>query len=584
MLEYEGPLHRAVLSRTLWLILLGPLLGLLWQLLVVRPRVDRAHGEALRRELIRAGWAGAVGLLATAVALAAHAARLISLPQGQRALFDHVVSGTRLPGLESPLDLWLDGRSVVTCGVACAVACAAGVRLLRGRSFERTWPRWAWLQLALLGALLAFLGDGLITVVAGWSLAGGAGVWIAGWHDPRASVLAAAWAVVAGGAVVVGAALLFWGLAGSWEGSDYEVDPPSLAAVRVEGRPGEATLTLTGAPGALVFLDDARVAALHSPFVRAQVTPGAHVVRIAAGGQTDVTSRVVLAPGDDAVLVPVEPTLSLHAMRDALDLHDSHGEPVFRRALEARLAPGGVGVVAATLLAWLLAVGAMSAVHASLAAPTALAALSSGGSTAMLGPVLLLRADFLFPSAIHTGAVVVIAGCALLLGATWRALPYDGLPRWVAFATGAPAGLVCVALGLGGEAYALASIVLLGLGAAMLHLSQRRAALPLGGENPDASPLLTTPARLGDLLATMEHGVVGAVARTIAASTHALAWIVATADRHIVTSPAERLADGVLYVSRAATPILGVGPGRIAWWLLALAGLVALVHALWSGG
>ncbi len=204
MLEYVGPLHRAVLSRTLWLVLLGPLVGLAWQLLAVRPRVRRAHGPALRRELSRAGWAGAAGVVSAAVVLAAHAARLATLPAGQRALYDHVLPGARMPGLDAPLDLWLDESSAVPAGIACLVACGAAVALLRGRSFERSWPRWTWLQLALLGALLSFLGDGLPTIAAGWALAGAAGAWLAGWPVASASVTAAASAAAGGAALLLG--------------------------------------------------------------------------------------------------------------------------------------------------------------------------------------------------------------------------------------------------------------------------------------------------------------------------------------------------------------------------------------------
>lgn len=591
MLDYEGPLHRAVLSRTLWLVLLGPLLGLFFQLLVVRPRARRARGEALRRELARAGLAGAAGIFAAAAALAVHAVALLRLPAGQKALYDHVATGARLPGLEAPLDLWLDERSAVACGLACVVACAAAVRLVSRPSFERSWPLWAWLQLALLGALLAFLADGLVTVVAGWSLAGAAGAWLAGWRDARASVPAAAWAVVAGAAALTGIALLFWGLGGSWEDAQYEADPQPLLAVRTDGRAGEATLTLTGAPGALVFLDDARQSSLRAPFTRVALPPGPHVARVSSGEASDRRTRLVLAAGDDVVLVPVGPTLSLHTMRDALEVRDRHGEPVFRRLLEARVAPGGIGVVAATLLAWLLAVfalGGLCVSQAALAPPGPLAALAASSTTSLLGPMLLLRADFLFPSAVRTGAVVAIAGAALVLAATWRALPYEGTSRWLVFATGAPGGLALIALGLGGSGRALVAMVVVGLGVAVLKVLAPRVEAPPADvaalDDAEDSALLSVPARLGELLATMEHAVVGAVAGAAAASAHLLAWTVAMTNQRVITTPADRVADGVLRASRAVEPLAGASLGRIVWVLLALAGSFALFHAVWPGG
>ncbi len=589
MLDYEGPLHRAVLSRTLWLVLLGPLLGLFWQLLFVRPRAARARGEAFRRELARGGLAGALGIFASAAALAVHVVQMLAAPAGQRALYDHVVSGARLPGLEAPLDLWLDGRSAVACGLACVVACASAVRLASAPTFERLWSRWVWLQLALLGALLAFLADGLFTVVAGWSLAGAAGAWLAGWRDARASVPAAAWAVVAGASVLVGATLLFWGLGGSWEQAQYESDPQPLIAVRADGRAGEATLTLTGAPGAHVSIDDARPAALRAPFVRLPLAPGPHVVRVSSGAVVDARSRLVLADGEDAVLVPVGPTLSLHTMRDALEVRDRRGEPVFRRLLEARVAPGGIGVVAATLLAWLVATFAManlSVPQAALGPPGALSALASSVTTSLLGPMLLLRADFLMPSAVRAGAIIAIAGAAIVLGATWRALPYDGASRWLVFATAAPTGLACIALGLGGATPALVAMSVVGLGVAALKLFARPDQAPGldASDDPDDTVVLTIPERLGGLLATMEHGVVGAVAGAAAAAAHIAAWTVAMADQHLIASPSDRVADGLLRASRAVTPLTGVSLGRLVWGLLALVGIAALVHAVWPGG
>jgi hypothetical protein len=589
MLDYEGPLHRAVLSRTLWLVLLGPLLGLFWQLLVARPRAARAHGEALRKELVRGGLAGVLGVFAATAALAVHVVQLIAAPAGQKALYDHVVSGARLPGLDAPLDLWLDAASAAACGLACVVACAAALRLASAPSFERVWSRWAWLQLALLGALVAFLADGLVTVVAGWSLAGAAGAWLAGWRDARASVPAAAWAVIAGSSVLVGAALLFWGLGGSWEDAQYETDPQPLIAVRTVGRAGEATLTLTGAPGSVVSIDDARASSLRSPFVRLPLAPGPHVVRVSGAATADTRSRLVLADGDDVALVPVGPTLSLHTMRDALEVRDRRGEPVFRRLLEARVAPGGIGVVAATLLAWLVAtfaMGNLSVPQAALAPPGALSALASSVTTSLLGPMLLLRADFLMPSAVRAGSVIAIAGAAMVLGATWRALPYDGMSRWLVFATSAPTGLACVALGLGGAGRALVAICVLGVAVAALKLFAPRteAPGPDAYDDPDDTAVLTIPERLGELLATMEHGVVGAVAGAASASAHVVAWTVAMTDQHVLASPADRVADGLLRASRAAEPLAGVSLGRIVWGLLALVGFVALVHALWPGG
>jgi hypothetical protein len=327
---------------------------------------------------------------------------------------------------------------------------------------------------------------------------------------------------------------------------------------------------------------------MRAPFARVPLSPGPHVVRVSMGEAADVKTRLVLADGVDAVLVPVGPTLSLHTLRDALDVRDRHGEVVFRRALEARVAPGGVGVVAATLLAWLFAAFAMGGVfspQASLEPPGALSALGCA-AISLLGPMLLLRAEFLFSSAVRTGAVLAVAGAAMVLGATWRALPFDGVARWLVFAATAPAGLGCIALGLGGADQALVAMVVVGLGVAVLCLRAHRVdprQLP-ALDDPEDSALLTVPAALGELVVTMEHGVVGAVAGASSGVAHITAWMVATADEQVFASPADRVAEGLLRTSRAVQPMVGASVARIAWALLALLGAAALLYALWPGG
>jgi hypothetical protein len=586
MLEYAGPLHRAVVSRTLWLVLLGPALGLSWQLVVARSRTARARGDAQRQEIDRATVAGLVVIVATTLALVAQIFRLLRLPVDHRSLYDHALSGPPLPGLEAPLDLWLDGRSATVAALVCGLACACAWSLATRPPAERTWPTWAWLHLAMLGALLAFLSDGLAPILVGWALAGASSVWLVGWGNPGASLRSAAWAVVGGAALVVGAVVLFWGLGGSWEDSDYEPEPRLLSAVTVNGGESPA-LELTGDPGASVFLDDARQSSLRAPFATV-VAPGMHTVRVATGESPDLSARFQASPGKDVVLVPVGPTLSIHSMRDALDAVDSRGDAPFRRALEARIAPGGVAVVAAVLLLWLGATFATWTVGTSIephVVPAPLRAFACAVTVPLLGAVLLLRVDFLFPSALHTGAVVAIVGAAMVLGATWRALPSDGLARWVAFTTGAPAGLVCIALGLAGSAAALAAMVVLALAVAATHLFAHT--LPPSSSPPasDDEPfILAAPARIGSLVVAMEHEVLGAIATAASAATHLFAWTLAVADAHVVAAPGDRVADGLLRATRVAEPALGGRPSRIAWGLLGLLGLAGILHALWPGG
>ena len=587
MLDYQGPLLRAALSKTLWLVLMGPALGIMWQILVARRRLARTSGSAQRRELRQGGWAGVAGVFAAAVAVLAHVVVLIRLPAGGRALYDHVARGAHVTGLEAPLDLWMDVPAAVGSGLVCGVACASAVAIAKGPTFERTWTRWVWLQLALLGALLAFLGDGLLTVAAGWGLAGFAGAWLAGWVDGRKGIAAASWGVAAVSALTLGAALLFWGLGGGWDDEGYAPEPDSpVVAARVDGSAGEVTLSMTAPPGARVYLDGAKSPTARVPFVRMPLGAGPHAVRV-DGTEVEGETQFKVADGDDVVLVPLGPTLSLHAIRDAFALRDRRGEPTVRREVEARVAPARVSLVAAVLLLWLVATGALAAMQIPLAAPGLLAALAGGATSSMLGPYLLLRGEFLFPSALHTGVVVACVGAAIVLGATWRALAHEGVQRWLVFMTGAAPGLVCIALGLGGATRAVITMGVVGAGVAALHLSTARRPFARDQEPADAveeTLLVRVPERLGALLMSMERWVVGSSAEAVAGAARIAAWMAAAADEHLVASPADRVADGVLRAAHAAEPVVGGGLGRIAWAVVALAGVAALLHALWPGG
>jgi hypothetical protein len=201
-----------------------------------------------------------------------------------------------------------------------------------------------------------------------------------------------------------------------------------------------------------------------------------------------------------------------------------------------------------------------------------------------------VRLDFLFPSAQHTGAVVAAAGAGAVLWAVWQALAHAGARRWLVFAGAAPAGLVLVALGLGGAARALDVMAVAGAVGAGAYLALARrgdddeaiAAAQRG--SPDDALLVGIPSRLGELLASMERWVVGAIAGAVAATARIAAWAVAMVDEHVVTSPADVAASGLERAASAVEPLAGLPAGRIAWVLLGLAAVAGVLHAVWPGG
>jgi hypothetical protein len=594
MTDYAGTVQRLVLSRTLWLVVAWPLAGFAWQLLVARPRIERSldAGDVLR-ELARARVAGFGCVALTATATLGHALLLARLPAGARALYEPVARGARFGELDAGLDLLLDVRSLAVSALACVAALAAAAVLATRPAPERGWRTWAWLHLALAGALASFLADGFVAAAMGWSLAVASGAWLASWRDPAAAVLVATRGALAVGAMLGAAALLFWGLGGTWDADGYARDArPRFAAVHGSTGAGDASLTMTTAAGARVFVDDARETPLRAPFVRAPIPAGSHALRLHLGDGADdaLVARLDAAPGEEIALVPLGPTQSFHAMADQMVLRGRAGQPAARRVVEEHVGPGGFAVIAGALLALLGAAFAMSAVPVPLAAPRALTGVA-GATGAALGPFLLVRLDFLVPSAQHAGAVIASAGAASLLATVWRALLHVGARRWLVFAAGAPPGLACVALGLGGAAPALQVLVVAGVVATAVHLLLARGGREDEGEvpepsqpsSPDDALLLRVPSRLGELLVSMERWVVGAVTGAIGAGARIAAWMVATADEHLVASPADVAADGVQRAAGAVEPLLGVTPARIVWAMLALAGLAALAHAVWPG-
>jgi hypothetical protein len=393
--------------------------------------------------------------------------------------------------------------------------------------------------------------------------------------------------------MLVGAALLFWGLGGSWDDEGYTRDTqPRLAVVHVGAGTGDASLTMTSYAGAGVLLDDARSPSLTAPFVRAPIAPGSHVLRVRPGDGADdiVLPRVDVGAAEEIALVPLGPTLSFHTMADELSLRDRAGAPLVRRTAEEHVGPGGFAVVAGALLALLAAAGAMSAWSPPVAAPRVLVAAAAGGTTSALGPFLLVRLAFLFPSAQHTGTVVTSVGAAILLTVLWHALGYAGLRRWLVFAAGAPAGLACIALGLDDVVAALGVLVVAGLTASGVYLAAaRRGEDDLAIDEAthgslDGALLARVPARLGELLASMERWVVGAVASAVGAAARIAAWLVARVDDHVVSSPADVVASRVERAARAVEPWVGFSLSQVAWALIAVGALAALLRAAWPGG
>jgi len=546
MPDYAAPLQRIVLSHTLWLVLAWPIAGLAWQALVARARVAAARPAGRPRERRSAVHVALATLALTLAAVGAHAVVLARLPSGSRMLLEHVALGARVGLLEADLDLRLDPAAAGLALVACILVLGAAARAARDPDGASP-GTWIWLHLALGGVLLALVGDALTLVAVGWTVAGGTAAWLLGRREPVAGTVAAMRVAAAVAALVVGAALLFWALGGAWAADDYVPDvQPRYVSVRVGGgsaadapagrgtAAGAASLTMTSAPGARVFVDEARAAFLLAPFVRAPLPSGAHTFRIQPGAGEDdvVVGRVVAAPGDDLRLLQLGPTLSLRAVADQLALRDAQGEWVVRDTLDLRGGPAGFAAPAAVALLWLFAAAMLGVPSAALARTPTVAAAACGIPTALLGPALLARAAVLVPGVPHARAVLPAMAAAMWLAVwRWRPRARDGRDRR-------------------------------SLGEAVLVLA---------------------PERLGALMASMERWVVGAVAGAVGTAARVAAWVVARFDEDVVALPGDAAAARALRAGRGLEALTGAPLGGLAWAVVAVGALAALVHTVWPG-
>ncbi len=627
MPDYAGALQRLVPSGTLWLVIAWPFVGLLWQVLVVRRRAQHARSlEQARRALASSRNAGVCCVALAFASTLAHVVVLARAPEGINALFQPLARGARFGQLDAEIALMFDPLSAAFAVLACLVALASAVLLSARPSAGSGWRAWAWLHLSLGGALVAFTADGFVGMALGWSLAGAGAAWLAGWNDISSGTVAAVRSTIALATMLVGATLLFWGLGGSWEGDDYIPDAqPRFATARIGGpssrdaarhaeasegalapaRPGQRIeerpavaggpigLSLTGFPGASVYVDDARTTTMQAPFAGVPVKAGAHAIRIHTGdGAVDQVLRHVVFEegGDDTEIVPVGPNLTFRGISDQLALHDRDGNPAVRNALEAHSGPGGLAVVAASLLALLAAAGLMSGTPPTGGGPLALSAVAQGATIVTLGPFMIARVALLFPLAPSTWIAVESIGAAILLVAGWRAPTSSGIQRWLAFLGVAPAALGILALGASGVTAATSVIVLSGMATAALYLGaasmvvSANAAGPVLARGPiEDLFLVRAPTRLGELLAGMDRWVVGAAVGAVAGLTRAGAWVMAMVDGHVVGGPGNAATTAALRAGRFVEPALGVKLVRVVWGVLATIACSALVHALWPG-
>lgn len=505
MPDLVGPIQSLELASWLWLVLLFPLVGALGNAL---------YSSGLAGELIRALRLGfsdddpqkakpaprvvapvqtsariAIGSLALSLlAAVVYSLALFQLPSEKRFLAQPLWQLVRVGQLDVGFDLALDPFAALLVLLVTGLGTWVSISFARSATDSAAaWRFFAWFGFFVFSLLGVVLADNFLLVMIAWEGVGLSGLGLVGPRatDPRSTGGRVFLAQRAGdAALLVGVALLFWGLAGSWpSGGAFQSDlDPRVSAVQVVAadaalsagdpalRGGAATkgkgfLTVTGLPGALVYLDESRTPILDgtgvplmTPFSRHELDGGAHAFRVApddrshgAGHDAKLAyaleggilanytiPRIAFGGDREVALTLLGPTLKFRELEDELALssatapREKAGHPI-RDRLATRMVWGAFRVVTIACFLLLLGASAKSSdlfLHRWLAsgsgAPSAIT-LIHGGGMLLAGAYLMGRFLFLFSlSSVALVALELALACAAALSAgllvrKWRA-------------------------------------------------------------------------------------------------------------------------------------------------------------------
>jgi NADH-quinone oxidoreductase subunit L len=511
MPEFTGPVQHVELSSTLWLIPLLPLLGSAINAFFGRKLQKSSMGADLSKRLHIGSFgvsAVAIGAMLAAFALAVfHVAKIISLPHDARYLYCHTWQMVRIGSVEFNFDFALDPLSsvmiLIITGVGSLIHIYAAAYMATEKAY---WRFFTYLNLFVFSMLLLVLGDGFMVMFFGWEGVGLCsylliGFWYEDYNKATAGMKAFVTNRIGDWGFVTGLMLLFWGLGGSWlQGGFYQPDNLArLAVVQAESgehaesapraeRPaaeergakaeghehgaaakdhaathhpsgdGKAYLTFTGFPGAEVFLDSASTPFAVSPFVRHEVKPGHHTLRIVPGGgiEDQEIPAAETEAGTESVVSIVGPTLVFRQLQDQLNMKDSRGDLVLRDALMSKTVWGGIGLITLACICFFIGATGKSAqiplyvwLPDAMAGPTPVSALIHAATMVTAGVYMIARLSFLFSlSPTACGVVATIGAMTALFAATIGFFQYD-IKKVLAYSTVSQLGFMFIGVGVG---------------------------------------------------------------------------------------------------------------------------------------
>ena len=523
MFEISGAISRPI--PTLW-----PCLLALFPLVVaLLPR---------RRALIALGVGGLCHL--------GTFAWLIRLPADHRLLLTYLGVAARIGQLDLVLALGEDPLGAVACAGACAVAALLVAR--QGRSAVR--------RIALLAVMTSAVQLMLLSDSAAMLVLGGAVTSLTGGLLGRARAGSFTLDRIADVATVGAAAIVFWGLGGSWVGGEYvpELEPRIVVAKNepastraapdeeeeeqlAPSKHGKASLSFVALPGSVLIVDGA--VAERSPVAQSPLSVGPHVLRVHPGAGSDdyVVPHTLARDGEHVWVIQRGPTTVFHEVRDAL----ATGA---RAAFERRRVAGGATAPALALLLIGIALVARGRILPFEHADAPARALSALGCVGMLRPyafgdlaptagtlvlsLMLLAAIGMWLVALRRRDARLLLPCelpfvfaGLMAGAPWAAVVHGVIaavvlhrPRWPTLVTSSvllPTRVLVVAAlyAMPHGAFPLA-LAIVGM---MLSLALPWPSARLVGQ----SVLASTIERTSRVLSRAAPAVVGKAARSAAA-------------------------------------------------------------------
>jgi NADH-quinone oxidoreductase subunit L len=246
--------------------------------------------------------------------------------------------------------------------------------------------------------------------------------------------------------------------------SGHGAAPPAKAesehggatARKVSG--GKAYLTLTAYPGAAVFLDGANTPFGISPFVKREIRPGIHALRIVPGGgveEQEIPSATIEA-GNESVIAVVGSTLVFRQLHDQLVIRDRTGQAVLREALTSKTVWGGISLVTLACICFFIGATGKSAqiplyvwLPDAMAGPTPVSALIHAATMVTAGVYMIARMSWLFALSPTACAIVAGTGAATaLFAATIGFFQYD-IKKVLAYSTVSQLGFMFIGVGVG---------------------------------------------------------------------------------------------------------------------------------------